>query len=216
MKIKLWVGIFLFLGIIACEKTPNEPASETKKDISYFPLSTGSYWVNNTYQIDSTENETLISENDTMRIIGDSVINGNTYKVFYGKETGIAQGLVKRFFRDSSGCIVNNSGKIFFSINNFIDTLYSSFTTWDSNVYMYSLMETYENEISLSSGVFDSILNWELTVERHGETKSLIRKNAYLFVPNVGKILCQYFYISTFERNKNYYEERLIDYYIAE
>jgi len=218
MKTKLLLGFFLMAGILSCEKNENKSDVPKPKKADYFPLGTGSYWVYNTYIIDSLGNETLKSENDTLSIIGDTTINGNTYSIFYGKRYGVSTSLEKRFYRDSLGYIVNEEGKIVFSSDNFTDTLDIKYTPDMENpmYYQFKMMKKVEDKITLPAGVFDSVLNSRLSVYYYNPLIEHLRDNDYLYAPNVGKILWQYFYYGGFVNRKSYIEERLVAYKIAE
>ncbi len=204
------------LGLWACEKSSDDATPPVVKEPNYFPLTTGSYWVYNTYRIDSLGNEELLRENDTTTVIGDTLINGNTFKIFYGSLYGSS---IKReqYYRDSSDYIVSPYGTIVFSSVNFTDTLYSGFDpdTDDPMIFKYTKMENYNSLVTIPAGEFDSILNCPITVHFLKNQNNLIGKNDYLYAPNVGRILHQYFYISQYEMRKEYQERRLVDYYIA-
>ena len=75
---------------------------------------TGSYWVYDWYDVDSTGNETLsgIGWKDTMRIVGDTVINGEVFQHYQGK---MFNSPTEYYHRDSSGYIVDPNGKISYS-----------------------------------------------------------------------------------------------------
>lgn len=214
MQTKLIVGIFLMSAFVACEKKSDE-TNPNAEDLNYFPLSIGSYWIYDCFEMDSTGKETIVSRNDTIKITGDTLINGNEYSVFYGKEYAINSWIREFYYRDSLGYIVNEKGEIKFSSNNLIDTLYKLYPSPDSIYFIYAKMETYPNEILLSAGRFNSILNYKTSVEQYNPDKRLIGKTDKLFAPKVGRILRQYFYVRLYDIEKRYYEERLVDYYIA-
>lgn len=73
----------------------------------------GSYWVYDWYQVDAAGNETLIPAwKDTIRIVGDTSINGNVYQVLRGRDMGSP---ITYYTRDSSGYIVAAHGGISYS-----------------------------------------------------------------------------------------------------
>lgn len=216
MKIKLLLGLFLMVGMLSCEKSEKEPDTPEAKKADYFPLSTDSYWVYNTYKIDSLDNETLISENDTLTIIGDTTINGDLFSVFFGKRFGMSNNKYNYYYRDSSGYIVTPSGKIIFSSNNFTDTLHSTYTpnADDPMLYWFIMMEEFDEEVTLPAGAFDSVLNMNQKIFYYNPSKEFLKNNKHLYAPNVGKILQQYFYVGGYINKKSYYEDRLIGYKI--
>jgi hypothetical protein len=216
MKTKIVVGIYLLVALMACNKEPNE-VKPVAKEPNYFPMTTGSYWIYNTYKIDSLKNEELISENDTTAVIGDTILNGNPYKVFYGKLYGAGGQKYFQFRRDSLGYIVDEYGTVVFSQSNFSDTLYSKVipNRPDTSYYMYSMMQSATDEIIVPAGVFDSVLNYNLIFIYWTDPNKLTLTMDNLYSPNVGKILKQYAYSGEFQLKKSYYEERLTAYYIT-
>ena len=59
MKSRILAFAISLLAFMACNKTDdNNPVIE-KDPPNYFPMTTGSYWVYNTYKIDSMGNEEL-------------------------------------------------------------------------------------------------------------------------------------------------------------
>lgn len=217
MKTRILVGMYLLVALVACQKE-SDVINPVIEDPTYFPLTTGSYWVYNTYKIDSLKNEELISENDTTTIIGDTNLNGYQYKVFYGKEYGFSGSKTEKYLRDSLGYIVNSDGNIVFSQTNFIDTLYSEtiLTQTDTAFIFFTKMFTYSNHISLSVGDFDSLLNCQMKVVFCQDPNRYVSILDNLYAPNIGKLIDQYGYTSQLLEQKTFYEERLINYYIAE
>lgn len=213
MSARIFAGIFLLLSLLACEKKTETTTPEVKSD--YFPLSTGNYWVYNTYCIDSFGNDSLYTENDTVRIIGDTIINGNSYKVFRANKDDLFAYFANRFYRDSSGYIVDNYGRTIFSSDDLKDTLYvrhdADYGYADSLSY-YGIMEKYQGQVQTSAGSFDNVLNMRLDVA--DKDNNLIRSNNYLYAPIVGKILFQYFYVNEYQMKNVYYEVRLVSYQV--
>jgi len=214
MQAKLIVGIFILFSVLTCEKNADETKPNVEKS-NYFPLSIGSYWIYDCFEKDSTGKEKIISENDTLKITGDTLINGNEFSKFYGKEYAFNSQLEEFYYRDSLGYILNEKGEIKFSSDNLNDTLYKVYLAEDSIFFIYAKMETYTNEVLLPAGKFNNILNYKTTVEQYNPSKRLIGKNDKLFAPNVGRILRQYFYVHLYDTEKKYFEERLVDYDIA-
>jgi hypothetical protein len=216
MKTNLYVGLILLFGIISCNEDDNGTPDDLAETPCYFPLSVGSYWIYNSYEIDSQKNEILIGENDTTFITGDTAINGNTYFVFYGKRWVVGTMKMEKYYRDSSGFIVNPTGEIVFAVTDRTDTLFrDNPVDGDSSLCKYGIIEIYPGEISVPAGVFDSLYNYRLNItflDTPGEDVG----NLYnFFAPNIGRITRQNFYMHEFMEEGIYYEERLVDYYIA-
>lgn len=217
MKTRILVGMYLLVVLVACNKESNV-TNPVIEEPTYYPLTTGSYWVYNTYKIDSLKNEVLFSENDTTTIIGDTNLNGFQYKVFYGKKYGFTHDKTLQFKRDSMGYIVNEEGITFFNQTNFTDTLFSESlpNDIDTAFYRFSTMKIVTDEINLSAGTFDSLLNYRLEFIYWREPNQLTLSLNTYYAPYVGKILNQNCYAGMYLQDKSYYEERLINYYIAE
>jgi hypothetical protein len=217
MKTRILVGMYLLIVLVACNKESNVTIPIVKEP-TYYPLTTGSYWVYNTYKIDSLKNEELISENDTTAIIGDTNINGHQYKVFYGKKYGHGSIKTEKYLRDSLGYIVDSNGEIVFSQTNFTDTLYSLVIPYDMDTlyYEFTKLQSVADEKILPAGAFDSVLNNQLKFVYWKEPNKPTFNLDNLYAPNVGKILNQNCYAGMYLQDKSYYEERLIKYFIAQ
>ncbi len=174
----------------------------------------------NTYIIDSLKNEELVSEYDTIKITGDTLVNGEEYMIFYGKHNAVSanSGSFERLYRDSLEYIIDLEGKIIFSQKNFTNTLYSFYQLAgnDTMFHAYAKMEIAQKEINLQAGNFDSVLNYHFSVINWEIDNKWEKSNDYLYAPNVGKILWQFFYYSQYYNIKSYYEVRLVDYHIAD
>ena len=116
MKCKLFAAFVGSCLLIGCGQDPSIVKMSLPNTIELFHYKTGTIWV---YEVlvtpeDTAAAPTLIN-NDTIRVIGDSLIRGNVYKIISLKEFGNRN---LQFYRDSSGCLINSSGKIIFSMVN--------------------------------------------------------------------------------------------------
>ncbi|MDF3029072.1 MAG: hypothetical protein K0S23_3379 [Fluviicola sp.] len=111
---KILALTILSLAVLSCKKDKIEPAEPQPSNPSYAHISTtGSYWVYDWYEVDSTGNETLIPAwKDTIRIVGDSTINGKIFQHYKGTQWNSP---IEYYMRDSSGYVVNTNGKISYS-----------------------------------------------------------------------------------------------------
>lgn len=217
MRNKLLWGFIVVMAIAACEKNEPEVIEPPVQEPDYFPLTIGSYWVYNTYEIDSLGNETLISENDTIEIIDSTIINNKVYRTFYGKRYGTSSNKEEQYFRDSNEYIVRESGTITFSQYNFTDTLSQTYINpSDPIYYWFSMMKEEVEEVQVPAGTYDSVLNCNLHFKYLKDSNNLTVDTKKLHAPNVGKVLKQYIYASKYEFDRTYLEERLVAYHIAE
>jgi len=211
MKLKTLIGIFLLASVVACNKKSNDQNPAEKNVTNYFPVTTGSYWIYQTYLIDSLNNENLLDGYDSLSITGDTLINGNEFAVFYGKVIAISSSYQSFFYRDSSGYIVDERGRVVFSQNNLSDTLLKYYVAPDSSLFSFAIMEEWPNTVNS----FDSVLNYKLSLVNSAENNTLIGNTNNLYAPNVGRIIKQNFFLHQYTAEKKYYEARLFNYYIA-
>ena len=212
MKNYFIVGLILMLGIVSCKKEETaDPAPE--KPVNYMPLTTGSYWVYDTYSIDSTGKEILFRENDTITIVGDTVLNGKTHKIFHG--IYVSDAYRKKYYRDSSGCILLNN-KVIFNSNNFTDTLYKKVEYISDKVWFtsYILMKKVDKSVIVPAGNYDNILNANLILEVNDSLKTKMSFNK-IYASETGLILEQYAWVAEYLQKKKYYERRLKSFFIA-
>jgi hypothetical protein len=110
---KILALTILSLTMLSCKKDKLVP--EMPPVNSYTHVSTvGSYWVYDWYDVDSTGNETpwVTSWRDTIRIVGDTTINGEVFQHYKGKQWNSP---VEYYHRDSSGYVINPNGSIAYS-----------------------------------------------------------------------------------------------------
>jgi hypothetical protein len=110
--------IFVCLIFSSCKKEEPAPVAPTPLPpatlADYSQLATGNWWAYQTMRYDTSGNYwSQGTGRDTLRITGDTVLNGNTYFVVDG--TSFGGGLTtQEFWRDSVDCIVNRNGHILF------------------------------------------------------------------------------------------------------
>lgn len=116
MKKKIFIVFAISCLLISCRNDESMVKTVLPNTIELFHYQTGTMWV---YEVlntpeDSSEVPTFF-DNDTIKVIGDSLIRGQVYKIIALKEFGNRN---LQFYRDSSGCLINSSGKILFSMVN--------------------------------------------------------------------------------------------------
>jgi hypothetical protein len=118
----LFAAFALVLFTMACKKDEalvpgpgTTPAAQSVKE--YYPLTQGSYWTYKQTQYDTSGN--MLPQtwpNDSVVVENDTLINGVTFHtVVEYNFLGMTMPM-PRCFRDSADCIVNEQGKIIFSI----------------------------------------------------------------------------------------------------
>jgi hypothetical protein len=198
MRKLFFLGLILTL-LASCDKDDSNSIIDPVETKDYFPLKIGNYWIYKHYDIDSIGNVTERNRTDSVIISRDSIINSNQYFILEGTNYPFNSkwGIVD-ILRDSSGYLVNEKGKIKFSVDNFTDTLVSKVELHEGDT-IYSLtfrMEKLTNPITVPAGEFE-VLNFKGTVKTPLQipgTKNPRYMNN-LFAENVGKVLETYFYL---------------------
>jgi hypothetical protein len=204
------LGLFLIIFLWSCEK---ENPNVNQTELSYFPMTTGSYWVYNTYEIDAKGCDSLISACDTVKVVGDTLFRDEKYKIFRGKNYGFGHTIVDKYYRDSAGYIVNSTGNIVFQPKVTGDTLYQTIVG-DSLAHFYTIGVN-QGDVLVERSLYSDVLNCEFFIDLLSIDTVPQMANDYFFAPQVGLILEEYGYFNELITMGKYYQERLVDYYIA-
>lgn len=209
------VGISL-LFLTACKKENPEMniPEQPQEPIYEFPTKEGSYWVYEWSIVDSNDVETSLNIVDSVFILGDTLINGNTYTVYRGKYFG--SNYSNYYQRDSSGYIVNNFGHVVFKYVDFNTHIRSgSDDLWD----FYAHVLENETTITVPVGTFQSLVQ-ELYI--YSPTGTAINNcgdvnysyKTYM-VSGIGQVYHEtQTYYSDFQTQCKKRMRRLVDYYI--
>jgi hypothetical protein len=216
---KMILLLVLVTVAMACQKEelPDNPENPPVPEKNYYPLTIGSYWNYQSFEVDTNGIATALSYTDSVKITKDTIININTYKVFEGTNKPFMDWGILDIVRDSSGYIVNIRGTIIFSPDNFADTLQQGVfykTTNNDTLYTYfSMMEDNGQVVNLPAGAFE-VLNYKTTYIFPDYISNPLlyrRDNNTFYAPNVGKVVSAWFYAS----KTDVIEKRLTSYYIA-
>jgi len=214
MRLHLYIVLSIILvSIISCKKeNPVSISSISDVENSYYPLTVGSYWIYRWVEIDNETGEMINSFNqfDTIKVLKDTIIYHHRYAKISDKQTLLSNNIEIYYQRDSFGYIVNQFQQIYFSRNNFTDTLFSfSFPNFlVSNKKMIPGIESVETD----AGVFDC-LNFQEQVEPLNSAATCeFMKFDNLFSKGVGRIKESYYYGSQL-CNKTI-QRQLIEYHI--
>lgn len=218
---KLLVTALLPVAVfISCKKSDTEllppPTPENESQSFSWNHTPGSYYVYQWYKIDSLGNETPYSAPDSNIVVGDTIINGNTYTTF--KTDHIFFNYDEMYWRDSSGYIVDQGGYIHFSHTAFNDTVHEiEIANWFN---IHHILGASMTEVSVPAGEFDVFHKRQAFEFLDGTapvscTQSL-GHDSY-FDANTGiPTIQQTSFASEYFSLCSYYERRLIEYYIAE
>ncbi|MCF8296973.1 MAG: hypothetical protein K9J13_05440 [Saprospiraceae bacterium] len=208
MKNLIVLGAILIILISACKKDDEIIVTDPDPVITknYNPMSIGSYWIYDHYEIDTLGNETLLTISDSIRITGDTLINGQSYKVYMGTKT--SQWSVQYMLRDSADYVVGSDGIIYLSKSNFTDTLGKGIVSFMT--YSYKMEQTVA-AITVPAGSFN-VVNYQGTYYANNPppTVTYPRFQNNYYADGIGRIADSYFYYS----NPKYYERRLVRYHI--
>lgn len=214
-QVMLAVGISTFF-LTACKKEdPETFVSEENSTPAYeFPNKAGSYWAYNWYSIDSSGVETLLSQVDSLFVLGDTIINGNTYAIYRGNN--MSTNYITYFQRDSSGYIVNEHGDISFS---YVDNSPSELTGtepgfWDYYArYLQGLFP-----VTVPAGTFQTYVAELKVISIDGNQINVCGDTTYSFnthyASGIGVVQNETAYFSEFETQCKRRIRRLVDYYI--
>lgn len=211
---KILFLLLLIMVFTSCKKVKEVIVTESSAllppTLAYFPMTIGSYWVYQNVKIDTLGNETITSSTDTVRITGDTIINSNTYIIMKGMVWINCSSSCENYYRDSSGYIVTPGGKTVFSQSNLGDTLWIE--SEPSYATYYYKMKTGDSTIIVPSGTYETIVAQKYVYFTNPSYPwGSPRIDQHYYADGIGKILERNFFESTPE----YYEGRLIAYYIA-
>ncbi|HLN52663.1 MAG TPA: hypothetical protein VK212_03075 [Lentimicrobium sp.] len=149
---KLWMIVIAAALFISCNKEEGDKPITLPPD--YANLKVGNYWIYQHFKIDTTGEETALDKYDSCYVEKDTVINGKTFykmirpRAIYSKYVYL--------WRDSSGYIVNTSGKIWFFAEDFttvFDTTYA-FGAGDTTYVATSRMVDKDKVVTTPAGDF--------------------------------------------------------------
>lgn len=204
---KLALLIFV-VTICSCKKEKDEiptPATpSTPATTNCFPLTTGSYWIYERFNLDTNGVETVVSV-DSSYISGDTVIAGNTFSIFVGDLLGPTY---LNFRRDSSGYLVDQNGTIRGSNTNFTDTLWSGSISGSGDFYYKMIPGT---SLSVPAGTFTAFdYLGAITITQVGYPWDTSRNIHTYFADGIGLIRETTYFLSS----PNYIGRRLLRYNI--
>ena len=199
------------LSIMACAIFLTNCSDNTVTiEDSYYPLAVGNYWVYDWLRIDPNTGEAPTGERDSVMITGDTIINGKTYFIRESHENLGPRTVYIDFVRDSSGYLVNSTGRIFFSSAATTDTLVVSYHP-GGGLFKFYQMEPGEVEVVVPLGAFETRNFRGTVVIELNENPLDPRYIDNRYAQNVGKVVYTAFYAA---QHPIFLEARLVDYEI--
>lgn len=212
MKNLLFLSLSILTLIYSCKKDP-----EYKPGASdYFNLKVGNYWVYEQFTLDTNGVYTSRNILDSNYVEKDTLINGKLYYKYMSDNLEKFQNYTPRFFRDSAAYMVDQTGRIVFSIVQNSDTLdriynvvpYSS----DTIAFIFSKMTDIGQSITVPAGTFET-RNYQSTYIMWPKFSvgGKIRHLDNRYAAEVGLIEeYQGFFLA--DKSKNYFVRRLVRY----
>lgn len=153
MKNCLFIATLSILLFNSCSKDLPIPEPQTIYP-NYTPMTVGSYWIYDWYNVDSNGNSVQIPGlTDSVYIAGDTIVGTDTFAVRVGTWYGTWP--LREYWRDSAGYLVNPWGGISFSATNFTDTLYISYV--NTQMKKYRIMMDVGEIVTVPVGTFRTL-----------------------------------------------------------
>ncbi len=200
---------FAMVFAVSCKKTTEEIVPAVKSD--YFQLKVGNYWIYEGYQIDSTGVATSTGISDSAYIEKDTMTGGNRYFKLIEAPFIFSPLQYTIFLRDSSGYLVDKSGRVLASDFNFSDTL--QFDTAHPSLYTgYLTMTGKDSLVKMAGGIeLPSITAQYKIVPAPVYAGSMPVRYAYeVYARGIGKMKTHNFFF--FTGYKSSFERRLLRY----
>lgn len=174
-------------------------------------LAVGNYWIYRRYLVDTSGNRMTTNTIDSCYISKDTIINGKVFYKMYRPNTYLSN---NTFLRDSSGCIITNSGKIIFSPQEFsvvYNIGYSTVSVTDTIAKAIYLMRNKDSLITTDLGTFYTTnACWVNYMYPNWKVYGSIRYQNCCYAENIGIV------VENLNIIYNYYdiERRLIRYHV--
>lgn len=209
MKKLLFVFSVLAVLLTACKKDKTDYVTDA---YSYYPMKTGNYWVYQWFEVDSNGNETLSAwQNDSVVVLGDTTINGNT---FYKVELNVYGSAARyiTYMRDSAMWMVDQTGSVVFSVE-----AQAGYFNNDYSIAGYdqvSRMDYGGHQKLTPAGVFQTIFKiTDFTKQSGLFCNGTNKRSIYTgFARGIGPAFYNTFYLS--DPLCRYFEARLLRYHL--
>lgn len=205
------------LALLACDRdeparpiAPPAPAPATGPD--YTPLTIGSYWVYEVWDLPANGAPRLNPLLDSTVVIGDTVVRGHHYAIVSDQMFGFRR---RQLQRDSADYLINDKGGKLFSSTDFSRPLSYSIYDFGSGhpdtlqVCQMANRDSIVSVPAITSPTYDNrgTINPALCV-----AATLVPYNHHFYAPNVGLIkdVCCYCSLPPYQL-----ERRLLRYHIA-
>ena len=209
--------VLLIFALFSCKKESNDKVTN-----DYSPQKVGNYWIYETVKVFPDGTEDVFTSTDSITIVSDTLIRGEKFYISEGVHfepfNNSYQKMTGRYSiaRDSSGYLIESSGRIIFSNNNDENILFKHYSVNYTGDTLFSTsyqMENTKEQINTKAGTFDC-KNYQgklyyISLAAPEVSYPLIYNNFY--AKNIGlvKYTCSFCYSCSW-----YVEKRLVRYKI--
>jgi hypothetical protein len=217
------VVLVVLLSTYSCQK--EQPVPAAPESSKFLPMSIGSYWVYETYVVDSLGNESLLPYHDSLIVTKDSIVNGIKYKVVEGTQFFSSGWKILALWQDSAKSLVNVNGTVLFAenrINDTINSMVACVSPPDTLFTLFTIMENPSYTVQVPAGLFQVLNAKQMikTFDMHGSSgsqnnpKTMVNNQYY--APNVGLISDCWAFASQYYELGKYHKRVLLRYHIAQ
>jgi hypothetical protein len=207
------IGLMSMLACKKDQKTSQNPSTNPILVADYFPMAIGNYWVYENH-VNTNGAVEVINENDSIVIIGDTLINDKNYFIFESyKQPYNSPSLY--FYRDSSNYIVDQNGSIIFTTENAGQVIFEEIDRIDADTVTYqsNYVDLRVNNVLLPAGNFEAIsLVSDFIVLPHSDIADSLKFRHFesYFIDGIGRASNFLFFASGHKT----YDKKLLRYHI--
>lgn len=202
-------SLFFIPFLFSCQdddQTGGSIIDPVVEDPVLFPLAVGNYWIYEIARVDNLGNEEFLSMNDTIEIIGDTIINNEQYYTW--SDTNFGFNKQTTTVRDSAGFLINSKGIIILSTDVFDEVLHTSETGGIAR-FEYTMQSDVQN-VTVPLGDFEC-LNYEGIVTHITDSDYVPRKLFNFYSDGVGLVASNTFFFNNIDFS---FERRLVEFHL--
>ena len=149
MKKHLLIAL-VSMATISCEDDIVPTLPPPPPPANYAPLTVGNWWAYQLVRYNYYQQDTIYGSIDTLRVLADTIINGQIFKKLSGNRYSFNSPV---FVRDSSGYVINSQVTLDYQYVNYTDTILVTYGNADFPKYL-----SIDSEPTLvPAGVFSTV-----------------------------------------------------------
>lgn len=207
---------FSVLILFSCQKEIEMNDKESTLEFNtkdYIIATEGSYWVYENYTVDVNGVEELLPELDTIKCLGYEELNGEQYIKYYKSYNP----LFHSYMRDSNGYVVDQFGKVQFTLKNQGEVFNSGEISGLLNQEVS--VKNVNQDLSIEAGSFETVNVEAVYSYLDGSSfnacnEQEVRFNTY-YTKGVGKVWIEYGYSTELINECKHRIRKLKSYHIA-